>query len=52
MIYRSKCTIKRMAIRLRPNPLRELTALPRLPTWIYRWEGKEWREMKGVRAGR
>jgi len=22
------------------TPLRELTALPRLPSWI--WEGKEW----------
>ena len=33
-VFSSKCTQNRLSAWLRPDPLRELTALPRLPNWI------------------
>jgi len=33
-VFSSKCTQNRLSAGLRPDPLGELTALPRLPSWI------------------
>jgi len=50
MIFSSKCTIKHLAVELRPNPLKELTALPQSPSWIE--EGNGDRGTEGRISGR
>ena len=54
-LFTSKCTKTRLVVRLCPDPLGELTALPRSPSWV-KWKGnrkggKEGGTMRGNREG-
>ena len=46
MIFNSECTRNRLSAGLRPDPLRELTALPRPSSWTRGRDARTWKEHK------